>query len=167
MRLRCEPDGAGGIIIKHCTSDSDTITIPADISGRPITQISSSAFVDVPNLKKLIIKSKSIIIHKRAFKNSRIEQIIANDISLIGEEAFSNSSLKNIEANSIGNVLQGAFEKCTQFYDSPAINRIQNFGGDVFNAQGVFAAKCKRCTPLANFCNEYNYTLIEEGDSNG
>lgn len=167
MRLRCGPDGAGGIIIKQCTSDNDTITLPADIDGQPITQISSSAFVDAPNLKKLIIKSKSIIIHKRAFKNSCIENIIANDISLIGEEAFSNSSLKNIEASTIGNVLQGAFEKCTEFYDSPAINHIQNFGGDVFKAQGVFAARCKRCTPLANFCEEYNYTLIVEGDSNG
>jgi hypothetical protein len=101
---------AVGITITGYTGTGDTVDIPPEINGKPVTAIGGSAFYN-NQLISVIIPNSVTFIGNYAFSTNQLADVIIPDsVTIIGERAFYNNQLTNvIIPNSVAFIGDNAF----------------------------------------------------------
>ena len=111
--LSYEKDSFGKYTITGLKDDKEEILIPSYIDGIPVASISTQAFANNKNLKKVEIEGKLSEIQSRAFYGcSNLKEINLETVGTIGTRAFEGSGLKEVNIGS-SNIEPYAFKDCT------------------------------------------------------
>ena len=111
----------GQITIKGFKRSVTTLSVPASINGKPVTQIASGAFKDDTTLETLNLYSSVLEINKEAFSGcSYLRTVnVSGYIKKIRERAFSDcpsltdASINNLLKYGIEEIRASAFANCT------------------------------------------------------
>ena len=111
----------GQITIKGFKRSVTTLSVPASINGKPVTQIASGAFKDDTTLETLNLYSSVLEINKEAFSGcSYLRTVnVSGYIKKIHERAFSDcpsltdASINNLLKYGIEEIRASAFANCT------------------------------------------------------
>jgi hypothetical protein len=118
-----ENESGSVTITKYVGWDGGSITIPAQINGKPVTRIGSGAF-EGSSVTTVVIPDGVAYIGGRAFYGNQLTSItLGKDVTYIGDDAFDGAKLTSVTlAANITAGLSGAFGS-TIFYNYLANDR--------------------------------------------
>jgi hypothetical protein len=101
---------AGGITLSSYFGPGGALTIPATISGLPVTGLGTRVFQNI-GLTSVTIPNSVTSIGDRAFENTGLTSVtIGNSVTNIGEDAFADTSLTSVTIpNSVTTIGSYAF----------------------------------------------------------
>ncbi len=124
-------------VLRKNNSDLETIVIPTEINGTPVTKIESGAFNTNHKTKTVYIPEGFNVIDNSSFRGSTsIENVIISEgVSEIGTYAFEDcTNLKNISLPSSLKVIgAGAFSHCTALSEIKIPDGIECINESVFS----------------------------------
>ena len=103
------------VVITACDKDAEVVVIPAEIEGKPVTEIGDKAFMNRLALQSVVIPGSVKVIDESAFRGCIVLKTIEipEGVTAIGKEAFCACGLKSVTiANSVNSIGSGAFQNC-------------------------------------------------------
>ncbi len=168
--------------IGECT-DTD-LMIPKKHNGKPVTKISSSAFLECSGLSSVSIPDSVTVIGERAFNGcSDIKYIfIPNSVTTIDEKAF--ASCKSLSSviipDSVKNISRGTFEFCSSLASVTIGSGVKNICSSAFSTcysllsitipesvQSIDSLAFANCMKLVEIYNESTLNITKGSDSIG
>lgn len=108
-------DGEGGIIIKNAIVAGDSLVIPSEINGKPVTGIGYECFFKEAGIKSIVIPGSVKVIGERAFGScTSVESLTIEDgVEKIESWAFHRVPIKELVIpGSVSEIGKWAFAEC-------------------------------------------------------
>lgn len=108
-------DGEGGVIIKNAIVTGDSLVIPSEINGKPVTGIGYECFFKEAGIKSIVIPGSVKVIGERAFGScTSVESLTIEDgVEKIESWAFHRVPIKELVIpGSVSEIGKWAFDEC-------------------------------------------------------
>ena len=108
-------DGEGGVIIKNAIVTGDSLVIPSEINGKPVTGIGYECFFKEAGIKSIVIPGSVKVIGERAFGScTSVESLTIEDgVEKIESWAFHRVPIKELVIpGSVSEIGKWAFAEC-------------------------------------------------------
>ena len=108
-------DGEGGVIIKNAIVTGDSLVIPSEINGKPVTGIGYECFFKEAGIKSIVIPGSVKVIGVRAFGScTSVESLTIEDgVEKIESWAFQDLAIKELVIpGSVSEIEENAFSLC-------------------------------------------------------
>lgn len=122
---------SSGVAITGFRGKGNTVVIPAEIDGYPVTEISNYAFEDC-GLETVVLPSSIYMIGDSAFADNAITKMyFPSELILIGEDAFRNNKITEVQlgesVEDIGDYAFAGNKPLTKFSYKDGIDEIGNY----------------------------------------
>ena len=89
-------DGVGYCILAY-VGDSDVVVIPAEIEGRPVTELAKGVFDNDSAVRGVLIPESVKEIGELFVNSTAVELVVAEGLEVVGYGAFTNSSVREVK----------------------------------------------------------------------
>ncbi len=166
-----EEDGTAKITKYLGEAEVDKLEVPAAFGEATVTAIADSAFEESAAIKNVYLPINIVSIGKRAFANSKINQLhmeSCNDFKEIGDEAFSGCSrLVQVDMRCVETIGKDAFADCVALRVF-TVRTDTDLSMDYFNgaSKDFTVSVFKDCAKIEQFAKD-NGLPIQDMSNNG